>query len=95
MTAAAVCLVSGDLLGVNGQALAGLAVRVRVAGQAPVFTVDSRLVANDAAETVTDELGHFELNVLQGLEVVITVDAIGYARHVTIPATSSVNISEL
>ena len=92
-----VCTLQGTLINAGGQPMVATGVRVNpvAVGGAPVFTAQGELVALEPQATITDENGYFAINLVRGLQCVVTIDALGYARKVTIPDQPTCNLKDL
>lgn len=94
---AEVCTVQGTLINANGQVLAGVGVRAVPVSEngVHVFTAEDELVTHESVATQTNENGVFSINLVRGIECVITIDAMGYAKKVTIPDQPSCLLKDL
>lgn len=91
------CTLQGTLIDAGGQPMAAVGVRVSpvTVGGAPVFTAHGELVGLEPLATITDENGYFAINLVRGLQCVVTIDVLGYARKVTIPDQPTCNLKDL
>lgn len=93
----ATCTITGKLIDVNGQPRALVPVRATPVSErgAPIFSSAGELVDNATIATQTDENGHFALAIAQGIDVVLTIDAIGYSHKITVPLIGTVDIKDV
>jgi hypothetical protein len=85
------CTVYGTLLSVAGTPLVGQKVEAFL-NRSGFFTHKAGLVGT-AANTITDDTGYFEMPLLRGLDVTITVPIIGFSVRGFVPNTTSVELT--
>ncbi len=92
-----VCTIHGTIIDANGKPQAATGVRVHVTSDnnASIFTAAGELVGRNAISTITDENGYFSMNVVRGLQCVVTVDVLGFAKKVTIPDQPTCQLKDL
>jgi hypothetical protein len=87
------CAIQGTLFGMGGGPLVNAMVRATLV---PTFTDRlGRGIEEALIETFSDATGSFSLAVVQGAVIRLEIDAIGYDRRVTVPASSSVVFTTL
>jgi hypothetical protein len=86
-----ICTVYGTLLDVSGKPLVGQKVDVYL-NRAGYFTHKSGLVGY-AATTISDESGYWEIPIIVGLDVTISVPIIGFSQSGFVPPLSSVELT--
>lgn len=93
----AVCTLQGTIVNANGKPQAATGVRARPVStsNAPVFLTTGELLGQESVETITDDDGYFAMNLLRGLECVITIDVLGFAKKVVIPDQPTCNLKDL
>lgn len=85
------CTVYGTLKNVSGEALSGQKIEAYL-NRAGYFTHKAGLIGY-AATALTDETGYFELPLMVGLDVTITVPIIGFTSRGFVPNTPSVELT--
>lgn len=86
-----ICTVQGFLKNVSGEPLIGQKVEAYL-NRAGYFTHKSGLVGY-AASAITDDTGYFELPLMVGLDVTISIPVIGFTTRGIVPSTASVVLS--
>lgn len=94
---APVCLLQGTIIDVNGQPLAGTGVRAHLApdDNQAVFVASGELVGREPVNVITDVNGFFEMNLVRGLQCVVTVDVLGFAKKITVPDAPTAQLKDL
>lgn len=85
------CTVYGTLKNVSGEPLAGQKVEAFL-NRAGYFTHKAGLIGY-AATVLTDDTGYFELPLIVGLDVTITVPVVGFTTRGFVPNTTSVELT--
>jgi hypothetical protein len=84
-------IITGNLIGLNGNALADEAVSARIISAPTVIGSLPNIggVGTDTVATQTDAGGFFALELLQGAVVDIVIPATNYRRTLTVPANAT------
>jgi hypothetical protein len=84
-------IVTGNLIDLNGNALADEAVSARVMSAPTVLGTSPNIggIGTDIVSAQTDSGGFFALELLQGAVVDIVIPSTGYRRTLTVPANST------
>jgi len=85
------CIVYGTLLDVSGTPLANQPVKAEL-NRAGYFVSKSGIIG-EAASTLTDETGYFELPLVTGLDVTINIPIIGFTVKGYVPSVASVELT--
>ena len=90
------CLISGTLADVNGSRIQRATVAVRRASSPnnPIF-VGTQAISDEEHKILTDENGQFSISLVQGLDIVMRIDAIGLHRQVRVPEQASATLEEV
>jgi hypothetical protein len=91
-----ICVLTGTLFHSDGIPAANTSVRLQTiqAGNNAIF-IGSSGISKMPLSTFTDENGVFFLNVLQGLQAILSIEDLDYEKQVTIPAQAAVDIKDL
>lgn len=91
-----ICTLSGTIVDANGKPMPEVGVRIHPFSPRgePVF-VDGKLVAADPLSTTTNDDGHFSVNLIQGLEIILTIEALGFSKQVIVPKSATANLVDL
>ena len=91
------CVITGKLVGANGVPIEGATVSAQptTSGNLAQFSASNEGIARRAVATPTNHDGEFALAVVRGIQVILTIEAIGYNRVITVPNLSTVNFRSL
>lgn len=87
------CLLFGYLRDVGGNPIPGQRVDVSL-NRGGYFPHKSGLIGTSVT-TTTDNSGYFELSLVPGLDVVVSIPTIGYVKRGIVPSKNSVELTEL
>jgi hypothetical protein len=91
------CVITGTLVNVVGTPMAGEPIGFRVAQPANVVVFDAsgRALGDEERLESTDEYGYFSVSLLQGLQVLVRIEALNLYRQVTVPARAAATLEEM
>lgn len=87
-----VCRVTGTITNPQGKPAVCALVTMRVAGTADVVAAG---ISTASVGVRTDDRGMFEIDAIQGLEIILTCEVLRYHRRVTVPAQSTIDFRSL
>jgi hypothetical protein len=84
-------VLTGNLVGVNGDALVGESVSARVMSSPNIIGTYPNIggISTDIVTAQTDGSGFFALEVIQGAVIDVVIPAVNYRRTLTVPANST------
>lgn len=85
------CLIFGTLRDVSGAPVSGQRVEA-VLNRGGYFPHKSGLIG-EASSTITDDSGYFELALVPGLDIVISIPSVGFSQRGIVPPVSSIELS--
>jgi len=85
------CIIYGTLLDVSGAPISNQPVKADL-NRAGYFVSKSGIIG-EAASTLTDETGYFELPLVTGLDVTINIPIIGFSVKGYVPSVASVELT--
>lgn len=85
------CIVHGTLLDVSGNPMSGYKVEAFLNNNG--YFVGASGLVGSAVTAISDEAGYFELPLIMGLDVTISIPALGFTSKGKVPSVSSTELS--
>jgi len=88
------CIVYGFLYDIMGKPLRGVEVKAELVKPYTILN-NTDLTISGRVATITNASGYFQLQLLQNIEIVLSIPAIGYYKEVVVPTLESINFKAL